>query len=983
MAKAKSKEDSDIKNTLGNTLTSTLASALNDEQRSAVEHGEGPLLVIAGAGTGKTRVISHRIAHLINEGVRPSEILALTFTEKAASEMEERVDRLVPYGYTSVELSTFHAFGDSLLRDNALSIGIVPDFKVLTQAECVVFLKEKLFELPLSYYRPSGNPTRYLLNLISLIGRLKDEDVTPEEYVAFATSLTTEDNTQDYIDSQLELSKTYSRYQELMAAAGFIDFGDQVTMALRLIREKEDVLKRVRERFKYVLADEFQDTNYAQFEMLKLVVGEKRNITVVADDDQSIYKFRGAAISNVLNFKDVYPDAKEVTLIKNYRSLQPILDTSYRLIQNNNPDRLEVKSGIDKRLVSTRDDAVEGKCVEHLHFDTHTSEAEAVAEAIEREVKEGRRSLKDFAILVRSNNIATAFLKALSLRGIPYTFSGNKGLYAREEVRLLINMLQAVTDFSGNLPLFSLATSEVYAVKAADLVPCHNKARRENLPLISVMKEAASGGVEGVSEEGKASLSALVKDIEKYSETALKASAGNLIYLFLTETGYIKKLSAKDTLEAEEKVRNIARFFEIVTHIEETLPVSGVTSLIEHLNVMMDAGDDPATAEADVDDDAVSVMTIHKSKGLEFPVVYMVSLVSDKFPTRKRGELLSVPAPLIKDTLPEGDFHLEEERRLFYVGMTRAMEKLYLTSAADYGGVRAKKVSVFVQEALDVEKAKVQKASAMEAIARHAPVEEAPGQKNKGLPPIAEDKVLRLSFYQIDDYDTCPFKFRYVHVLRVPLLPHHSIMYGKAVHEAISFYLLKKHGGVTPPLEDVLSVYRAHWSSMGFISREHEEKRLEDGEAALKRFVEGEGLTIKPAAVEKDFTVDFGSFELRGRWDLIEEREDGAYIVDFKTSDVRDAEKARIKARDSMQLKLYALAYENIFGEMPKGCELHFVESGLVGSAAYKDKAMEKAREVLERVSSGIRARDYTPKPNQFTCSFCAFGDICEARFGS
>src|SRR3990170_2642314 len=267
-------------------------SPLNPEQLNAVTHGEGPLLIIAGAGTGKTKVITHRIANLIENGVNPNQILALTFTEKAAGEMEERVDRLVPYGYSNVWISTFHSFGDRIMRDNVLEIGLAPDFKVLSEAEKIIFLKEHLFELPLNYYRPLGNPTRYLYAITGLISRLKDEDVAPEEYAAYTEELKKSGVRSQELEAETiqqdELAKTYAKYQELMARNGYLDFGDQVVLPLKLFRARPHILKRYQEKFQYILVDEFQDTNYAQFQLVRLLSERHKNINVVADDDQCL-----------------------------------------------------------------------------------------------------------------------------------------------------------------------------------------------------------------------------------------------------------------------------------------------------------------------------------------------------------------------------------------------------------------------------------------------------------------------------------------------------------------------------------------------------------------------------------------------------------------------------------------------------------------------------------------------------------------------
>ena len=1017
---------------------------LNPEQLAAATHGEGPLLIIAGAGTGKTKVITHRIAHLIESGVNPNQILALTFTEKAAGEMEERVDRLVPYGYSNVWISTFHSFGDRVLRDNVLEIGLTPDFKVLSEAERIIFLQDNLFELPLNYYRPLGNPTKYLSAVAGLISRLKDEDVGPEEYVAYAEELK---KSEAELIQQDELAKTYAKYQELMARHGYMDFGDQVVLPLKLFRTRPHILKRYQEKFRYILVDEFQDTNYAQFQLVRLLAEGHRNINVVADDDQSIYKFRGAAISNVLGFQKLYLDAKLITLTKNYRSIQPILDSAYRLISHNNPDRLEVKSGIDKKLIAEKQAIGDGQeaigkpiannllplaPVKHLHFDTITKEAEIVAEMIEEKVSRKQAmaghpsegwvgqegigkpiahspapiasvkplSYKDFAILVRANSDAEPFLKTLKSKGVPHRFSGNQGLYSREEIRLLIAFLKAITNFSDSMSLFHLSSSEVYQLKAEDLIPCHNISRQSHKPLYYVIKEQASGNghppqaeaigkpmnnsplpiaySQSLSDEGLATITKLVNDIDKYSQMALEETVGKVLYSFLTDTGYLTRLSQENSVSAVEKVQNIAKFFELTQHMESTLQVKKVTAFVEYLDILRQAGDNPGTAEPDVEADWVQILTVHKAKGLEFPVVFMVGLVSERFPRKERKEQIELPGALIKDILPSGDFHLQEERRLFYVGMTRAMNELYLTSASDYGGVRAKKISQFVLEALDLPKAEAAavKTKPIEAIKRFAPVEKSEAE----LQPMPNDAVLSLSYYQIDDYLTCPLKYKYVHILKVPLLPHHTVMYGKAMHETVSIYFQRKLEGKLASIEELIYIFHSSWRSEGFVTKEHEIQRFEAGKEAIKRFYkEQEQNGINPAAVERDFVVDLGMNRLKGRWDLIEERKDGPYIIDFKTSDVREEKAANKKAKDSIQLLLYALAYKENFKKLPAGCELHFLESGLVGKAVFEGKHIEKVLNMIDEAAKGIRARDYTAKPDYLNCDYCAFNNICPA----
>src|SRR3989344_456376 len=297
---------------------SDILKGLNSEQRQAVTTTEGPLLIIAGAGTCKTTVIARRIAYIIEKKLaRPSEILALTFTDKAAGEMEERVDQLVPYGFIDTWISTFHAFGDRILRDNAFDIGLSPDFKVLSRPQQVLFFQQNLFRFELEYYRPLSNPTKFISAILSFFSRLKDENISPIEFSRYAKRLKTkakDKETKIESDKYLELASAYESYEKFKDEAGFLDFGDQVVKTIELFTKRPKILRRYQDQFKYILVDEYQDTNYAQNELVKLLAQKHKNICVVGDDDQSIYKFRGAAISNILEFKKTYPRAHQVVL---------------------------------------------------------------------------------------------------------------------------------------------------------------------------------------------------------------------------------------------------------------------------------------------------------------------------------------------------------------------------------------------------------------------------------------------------------------------------------------------------------------------------------------------------------------------------------------------------------------------------------------------------------------------------------------------
>ncbi len=955
---------------------------LNKEQIEAVTHKNGPLLIIAGAGTGKTTVITRRITWLLAEGLaKTNEILALTFTDKAALQMLERVDVLVPYGYTDIWVSTFHAFGDKMLRENALVAGLDSDFKVLTRPEAAVFVREHLFEFDLSYYRPLSDPTRFIEALISVFSRAKDEDISPAEYIKFAQALVLkskenpdDQSLQEEALQQMEIAAAYARFQELLAKNGLVDFGNQFHLALKLLREHPLILKKYQQQFKYILVDEFQDTNFAQFQMVKLLSGGLKNINVVADDDQCIYRWRGAAYSNVLNFVDSFPEAKKVSLIQNYRSGQQLLDSAYKLIQNNNPERFEVKAGIDKKLKGQ----AEGVAPQHKHFDTNSAEADWVAQTIRDKVESKKFDYKDFAILVRSNSDAQAYLQALNLQNTPWQFSGSQGLYSRQEVKLCINFLRVIANPSDSLSLYYLSSGEIYALGISDLTLCMHYAKRRNKTLYSVFRDLDNiAELSEVSDKSRDKIKDILKDMDKFMEISREETSGRLLYAFLTETGFLKALTKDMNSQKEAKIQNLAKFFNIVRDFELVAKEDRVLNFVNYLDLLIEAGDDPETAGTDLDTDAVNVLTIHKAKGLEFRVVFMVSLVNGKFPVAGRRQSIELPDSLIKEILPAGDYHIQEERRLFYVGMTRAKQELFLTSAVDYGGARMRRISQFVIEALGdaVKEKEKQKTGALETIKRFAPQKEA---QKKAIRNVAQDEFIYLSFYQIDDYLSCPLKYKYVHILRVPIMEHHTVIYGRAMHEAVTKYFQLKIAGKEMELADLLNAFKESFDPQGFLDERHQKERFHIGQEALIRFFNSEEKrSSMPLYIEKDFAFTFENNKIRGRFDRIDMENDLAVIIDFKTSEITKQKDADKRAKESMQLALYALAYKNISGKLPIREELHFLESGLIGVDRKEEKDLENVKEKISVVAAGVHKREFSATPGYMVCNYCAYNQIC------
>ncbi len=978
------------------TREDIILAGLNEAQRGAVLHGDGPMLIVAGAGTGKTTVLTRRIAHLITtKRARPEEILALTFTEKAAREMAERVDQLVPYGYTESFIATFHAFGDRMLREHCFAAGLPADFRVLSRADEIVFLRERLFSLPLMRFRPLGDPGRHLSTLVEFASHAKDEDVSAEDLLAFAEEQLKRANEiagdealaeREQALDLIEAAEFFKAQQAALASAALVDFGDQIHLTLKLLRRRPDVALGLRKRFRYILVDEFQDTNYAQLELIRLIAGEDRpNITVVGDDDQAIYRWRGAAPANLIHFLSLYPGASRVVLRQNYRSTQEILDTAYRLITYNNPHRLEAMTGLDKRLIAERG---KGRNVSHWRFPNASAEADAVAMAIEDFQGDGSIPLSDMAILVRNNADADPFLRALNLRGIPHRFSGGAGLFERPEVRSLIAFLRLVASPDDSVSAWALAFSEIYSFDPVDLSRLSRYASKKTRPLLEVLREL-EGNEDLVSIKGpsRASAKKFVTDLERGVRSMARKRAGEALYEFVKESGYLARLAAVSSSSDERKVANIARFFEIVRGFSVVAEHDTIPAFVARFDLLREAGEDPAAIEVQ-EGDAVNILTVHKAKGLEFRAVFVASCVDQKFPLRRRSDPLPLPGSLLKSEVSAGDAHLMEERRLFYVGMTRARDHLILTSADDYGAGTTRKVSRFIVEALDLPSPRTQvaRSSPLEIIAASAPVpsEARGGDGGDSSEPeslsLALAPPLRLSFRQIDDYLTCPLKYRFVHRNRIPLLTHHRVVYGSAIHQAVQEMFKARQAAVPFGVDGLLIAFRRAWVSEGFLSREHEELRLKEGERTLTRFFEGERKNpLRPTGVEEEFSFAIGRTRVTGRYDLVVATEDGITILDFKTGDVTTQAKAQHRAEESLQLAIYALAHFRVTGALPTRVELRFLESDLIGgfspSAALVLSTEGRIAEVADRISRGL----FDATPSHGACRPCPFRDVCPA----
>jgi DNA helicase-2/ATP-dependent DNA helicase PcrA len=904
--------------------------------------------------------------------------------DRAAAEMEARVDELVPYGYVGATLSTFHAFCDRLMREHAVELGLTSRLRVESQAEVLVFLREHLFELGLDRYLPLGSPDTHLRALTGVFDRARNEDVAPARYLEWARALAADarsDEERDRAAAEIEKATAYGRYEALMLAAGRVDFGSQIALALRLLRERPHLLREYRERFRWILVDEFQDTNHVQLELVKLLAGPRPNLTVVGDDDQSIYRFRGAKVHNLLEVLATFPGTREVLLRRNYRSGQAILDRAHQLIRNNDPHRLEAERGYDKRLVAERRDGdvvLEGT-VEHRAFQTASDQADILAAEIADAVAGGTLKAGDIAILARAHNHLDPFALALRAKGVRFRRVGMRGLYARPEVMLCLNALRSLADPDDSASVYMTLGDPLFGADPEDLARLGARARKSRRGLLRVAAQAVPAGEEWQADTRDA--------VERFTTLhrelvalAVNRSTADVLYAFVQGSGLLDRLVTEDTPENLERAQNLNRLFGIVRRVGPLLKRDRVDQFIPHLDLLIEMGDDPAAAELEADEDSVSLLTAHAAKGLEFHTVYLVDLTEQRFPQYPKGDSLPFPAELRHVAGDEREEHYREERRLFYVGMTRARDRLVLGHAQDLGGKRAAKPSRFVLEALGLPAPPkgARGATALESIARYAPAPEAPPP---GLLPMPDDQPLSLSHSAISTYLECPLRYCLSHVRQVPLPVSPVLMYGSALHHAIQVWHQHRTRGLPIASRDVVAAYTEAWSNEGFLTPAHEERMFAQGREALERFVRRDLATgIVPLAFESEFEFRVGLTRVSGRFDRIDERAEGIVLVDYKSSEVDDpgdaAQRARESARDG-QLGLYALAYRETRGALPARVELDFVGSGVVGSADVQPEHLDRALERIGTAAAGIRAARFEPTPAARTCGHCDYRHVC------
>jgi DNA helicase-2/ATP-dependent DNA helicase PcrA len=960
---------------------------LNKEQIEAIKYGNGPLLIIAGAGTGKTMVITERIKYLIlSKKAKPNEVLALTFTEKAAREMEERVDVAMPYGYTQMWISTFHSFCDRILRAEALHVGFDPKYKLMTEAEAIQFIRNNLFKIDLNYFRPLGNPTKFVGGMLQHFSRLQDEDVSPSDYLTWAQkqkSKVKDKEGKAELAKWLELAKAYKTYDEMKTKEGLVDFGDLIVKTLYLFRKRPNILKKYQNQFKYVLVDEFQDTNYAQNELAILLAGNTENITVCGDDDQSIYRFRGAAVSNIIQFRKNFPKAKAVVLTKNYRSTQEILDRAYDLVQHNNPDRLEAVEKIDKRLVSQKGKT--GDEIKFIHIDRVENEADEVAKKIKELTDEGY-DFGDIAILVRANNHSEPFIRALSRQAIPYQFLGPGRLFKQQEIIDLISYLKVLYNLEDSVALYRLLSIDYFDISARDLAAIGNYARRFNLTFFESCEKIDDVFV---AKETKEKVKKIMEIVGKHLKLVRRETAGQLLYYFLEDTGLLSKMLSPDSPEAEKKAVNISKFFDKLKTYEVDHRDATVFSVVDWLELSSELGESPLAADTDwMDINAVNILTVHSAKGLEFSVVFLVNLVGMRFPTVERREQIPIPEALIKEILPVGDYHIEEERRLFYVGMTRARELVFFTAADYYGeGKREKRLSPFIFEALGDAAASAElsplKHQQLTFLSYATPEPSTISHKQSLALRAQPLHIDYLSYSQIETFRICPLHYKLKYIYKIPTPPSSSQSFGNSFHQTMKAFYEAAIKGEKPSERLMYKVLEENWISEGYLGKRHESSSFEKAKKFLAHYLKNTfNPKIIPTAMEQPFLVKLNGLRVGGKMDRVDVHGDTLEIIDYKTGANPLSQK---EADSDLQISIYALAATSIpefpFARVPEKVKLslYYFDTPQIVSTTRTKAHLEDAEKMIEDYKNQIEKSDFKCSGG-ILCQNCEYSFLCRAQ---
>ena len=966
---------------------------MNPAQRRAIEHGDGPLLVIAGAGTGKTRVITERIRHLLerDSSLRGENILGLTFTKKAAGEMHRRVVQACGTRAESITLTTFHSFCETILKQGA------PGRLPLEQVDHWILLRRNMRRLQLEKYRRLAEPGQFLTSFIQFFSRCQDELVSSETYRQYANGLAatlesersqldeeTYKQRLEEVEKQQEIARAYRASEELLRESNAVAINGLMTEAVKLLEKDAALREKLQNRFLHVLVDEFQDTNIAQLRLLELISGPSRNIVAVGDNDQAIYRFRGASFGSFKLFLQRFAGWQEghdstslrVLLQENYRSTPNILRVATQAISHN-----ETSADFPKKVLNAS--KAEGERVRIAEHASKEDEANWVAREIERSHRAGRR-WKDFAVLYRQHAHRDLLVQELSQRGIPFVIS-NFSILDHPLVKDVLAYLRVIAQPYDDVACARVLAAPAWGLEAPDLVRLAERGKKERKAIYDVLQLPQG---ELAFDASHAALSALLALLSDQRKTIRQQTAGKIL-ADLTEWLEIADLASR------QDRKYVQRLAEFVKEWEAKSETRQLPEFLEYLDYFQQASGTIALDD-NAPGDAVQLMTVHGAKGLEFPQVFILRVNSRAFPVKDRAPLFEFPVQLMKEELPQGDYHTQEERRLFYVALTRAESRLTLTTVTE----PKSKVPLFIEDILM--NPAVKKRDVLQIAPKAAPVEaksapmttpELEGQlfpaggiakifsrvaewARTYRPPVPEP--LRLSPSSVMGYRSCPQQFLFERLWSIKGEAKATLTFGRVVHSTIKRAMAELKKGSRLPFDEVQRIYETEWSAVGFEDDFQEEEYKKDGLEQLRTF-HAAVLKSLPQVLEqeKNFELDLeNNVIVNGRIDQINSlgRKD-VEIVDYKTGKPGKAS----DAKKDLQLSIYAIAAKEILELNPVRLVFHYLQNNERQETTRDPKQLAEAQKIVQEAAAEIRAGEFSPKEG-FQCKACAYRPICPAH---
>jgi len=968
---------------------------LNEAQRRAITHGQGPLLVIAGAGTGKTRVITERIRHLLqsDENLSGENILGLTFTKKAAGEMKARVVKATSERGKAVTLATFHSFCETLLAEAD------PQRVMLDEFDHWILLRRNLRRLHLEKYRRLADPGQFLNDFVEFFSRCQDELVSAEDYQRYAAGLAArmeaeretldEDTLVERLETvalQQELARAYRASEELLREKNRVSFGSLITGAVGLLERDAQLREALQKKYRYILVDEFQDTNIAQLRLLELLAGPARNILAVGDNDQAIYRFRGASFASFKLFLERFAGWKEgqdstpfrVALTENYRSTPNILRVAMQVIGQN-----AVSADFPKKILSPNEPP--GEKIRIVELATPEEEARWVASELERIHGAGRR-WKDFAVLYRQHAHRDHLVEELSRRKIPFVIT-RLSILEHPLVRDALAYLRLIAAPYDDIACARVLAAPAWQLRAQDLVRLAEKARKEKKVIYDLL-QLPQGQL--AFDHSQAALGQLVEFVSSQKKTLKRCTAREILGV-LTDWLEIRQRAK------EHDRKYVKRLAEFMKEWEPKSETRGLAEFIEYLDYYAQAGG-VVSLEDDAPPDAVQLMTVHAAKGLEFSQVFLLRVNNRAFPATERPRVFEFPVELMKEGAPAEQFHIQEERRLFYVALTRAEERLTITTVTEKKG----KVPVFIEDIL-MEPA-IKRLDVRQMMPKLPPAEveqRAPDEHREDVqlfPAAAEPakifsriadwaeefhppspEPLTLSPSALSGYRTCPQRYLFGYLWSLREGPKAAMTFGAVMHTTIKRFVDQLRKGVKLSFDEVQGIFETEWNSKGFEDQYQEEEYKKDGLEQLRAFHTGM-IAELPQAVgqEKAFELPLdNNVIIKGRIDQINAlgNERDVEIVDYKTGrPKKDAD-----AKKDLQLSLYALAVKEILELNPVRLVFHYLQDNRRQETTRDAKQLDEAQKVVQEAAADIRAGQFRAKRG-FICRNCAYRPICPAH---